>query len=54
MIEFISEDIKKGTRIYRIEHGGNHGKDEHNVEVSLNYFAFYVDCKGGSGGKYIY
>jgi hypothetical protein len=51
MIEFISEDKKKGTRKYKVEHAGPNGKDEHEIEVSLLNSVILIDGKGGIGGR---
>lgn len=50
-IEYVSEDIKKGTRRYKIEHSGVNGKDEHMVDIKLSKQVFFVFGKGGIGGK---
>lgn len=50
-IEYVSEDIKKGTRRYKIEHSGVNGKDEHMVDIKLTKQVFFIFGKGGVGGK---
>jgi hypothetical protein len=51
MIEYVSENVAKGTRKYRIEHSGPKGKDEHFVDINVWKQVFLVLGKGGVGGK---
>lgn len=48
--EYVSEDIAKGTRKYKIEHKGVRGIAEHFVEINIQKQVFLVFGKGGNGG----
>jgi len=50
-IEFISEDIEKGTHTFRIEHASPHDKEEDEVTINFSNTIFFVEGKGGIGGK---
>ena len=51
MFEFLSENLSKGTRKYKILHSGTKGKDEFVVKINLKSQLFLVLGKGGKGGN---
>ena len=48
-IEFVSEDKAKNTRVYRVEHSGPGGKEEHLIALNLATDFIFINGSGGDG-----